>query len=173
MIDKLEFGKILAVLEDLYPRFKLEARVVEAYYAILKDLPVDLLKAAALQIGATSKWFPAASELRSAAFDLVEHEDGVPTAGQAWGEVVRKIGTDGYIRTPEFSHPLVGDAVEAVGGWRELCFGTNFVADRARYLQVYEALVKRQRFTVAMLPEVREVAARLSADRKPRLEKGD
>ncbi len=163
-MDKVEFAKILATLAALYPRYELKKETIAAYHAILGDLSVDLLRAAALQIASRdSPWFPAAGELRAAAFRLLEREAGVPSAGEAWGEVVRKIGADGHVRIPEFSHPLIERAVEGVGGWRELCFSVNSVADRARFLQVYGELAGREREAVAMLPEVRSAVAQLAA----------
>jgi len=154
-----EFLQVMTFLSASYPRHQLTPDTMEAYRAIVGDLDVVLFRAAALQIASRdSPWFPSAGELRSAAFRLLEREAGVPSAGDAWGEVVRKIGEDGHIRIPEFSHPLIKSAVDGVGGWRELCFSENSVADRARFLQVYEAMSTRERETVAMLPVVKELA---------------
>jgi len=175
MMDKFEFAKILAILEGMYPRFKLEPRAVEAYYAILGDLPTDLLKAATLQIGSEARpFFPAAGELRQVAFDLIDQQAGVPNAWDAWTEVCRKIGVDGHVHTPEFSHPLVSQTIDAVGGWLTLCMSENSVADRARFVQAYEVLSKRECYRVRMLPQVRATAARLAAGRQTAaLETGD
>jgi hypothetical protein len=153
----------MAFLSASYPRHQLTDETLEAYRAIVGDLDVALFRAAALQIASRdSPWFPAAGELRSAAFRLLERQAGVPSAGEAWGEVVRKIGEDGHIRVPEFSNPLIKAAVEGVGGWRELCFSENSVADRARFLQVYEVLAKRERETAAMLPAVSDAISQLA-----------
>jgi hypothetical protein len=169
-----EFVGVMAFLSAAYPRYQLTDETLEAYRAIVGDLSVDLLRAAALQIASRdSPWFPSAGELRSAAFRLLEREAGVPSAGEAWGEVVRLIGTDGHIRVPEFSNPLIKMAVDGVGGWRELCFSENSVADRARFLQVYEVLAKREREAAVQLPAVAEAVKALAAGESRMLEVGN
>ena len=157
-MDELEFGKALAVLEDAYPRYTLEPRVVRTWYAILGDLEPDLLKAAVLQIASENRPFlPAPGEVRQCAFDLVERHSNFPTAWDAWAEVCKRIGDHGYVRMPEFTHPLIKHTVDCVGGWLQLCWSENAVADRARFIQAYETLAKRKRTQSRMLPQVREV----------------
>ena len=170
-MDELEFGKALAVLEDAYPRYTLEPRVVRTWYAILGDLDADLLKAAVLQIASENRPFlPAPGEVRQCAFNLVDQQSGVPTAWDAWAEVTRRFGTHSDDRSlPDFSHPLIRQAVDAVGGWRVLCMSTNAVADRARFVQAYEAMAKRERTQSRMLPQVREVLELASGKMKQKI----
>lgn len=162
MITEADFRKIMGVLGTAYPRFQLEGPTIEVYFQILSDLPPELLKATTLHLAATSKWFPAASEIRDAAFELVERQSGVPDATQAWEEVTRELGASGYMRAPQFSHPTINAAVNATGGWRNLCMSTNTVAERARYIQAYQMLVKRERAVTRMLPAVRDAVAKVA-----------
>ena len=167
MIERIEFMKILAALAALYPYFKLKPVTIDAYYAILGDLDENLLEAATLQIGSEGRrFFPVAGELRQCAFDLLDRQADVPTAWDAWAEVCKRIGDTGYDRKwiPEFSHPLIKRAVDAVGGWLVLCMSENGVADRARFAQAYETLAKRERIKSRILPEVREAVERLAAE---------
>lgn len=158
MIDPAEFRKLMQFLNSAYPRFTLEPETIEVYYQILKDLSLDLVKAAILQlITEDSPWCPSAGQVRSCAFNLIEQQLGVPSAWDAWAEVCKRFGTHGHSSLPEFSHPLIKRAVDGVGGWRLLCMSTNAIADRARFVQAYEALAKRERAQVRMLPQVREV----------------
>jgi len=171
MMDELEFGKALAVLEDAYPRYTLEPRVVRTWYAILGDLDPNLLKAAVLQIASENRPFlPAPGEVRQCAFDLVERQSDVPTAWDAWAEVTKRFGTHGHSRLPEFSHPLIRRTVDGVGGWRELCMSTNAVADRARFVQAYETLAKRERAQFRILPAVREALELVGGERHRAIE---
>ena len=158
MIDPAEFRKLMQFLNNTYPRFTLEPETIEVYYQILGDLSLDLVKAAILQlITEDSPWCPSVGQIRSRAFDLLDRESGVPSAWDAWAEVCRRFGTHGHSRLPEFSHPLIKRTVDGVGGWRELCMSTNAVADRARFVQAYEVMAKRERAQVRMLPQVREM----------------
>ena len=170
-MDELEFGKALAVLEDAYPRYTLEPRVVRTWYAILGDLDPNLLKAAVLQVASENRPFlPAPGEVRQCAFDLLDRQSDVPTAWDAWAEVTKRFGTHGHARLPEFSHPLIKRTVDGVGGWRELCMSTNAVADRARFVQAYETLAKRERAQSRMLPQVREVLELVGGKRRQAIE---
>jgi len=170
MIPKTEFAKILSVLAAAFPRFTLTPATIDAYYAILGDLDVDLLKAATLHYGALdTPWFPSAGQLRAVAFDLLERKQGVPSALEAWSEALKKIN---YYKPPQrddFSSPLVYDALQAIGGNRVLCETTSetLPSARARFCQAYEALLQRARMETRMLPEVQkaidQVVGRLSA----------
>jgi hypothetical protein len=132
-------------------------------------LPLDLLKAAVQDyIARDTPWPPSAGQLRNAAFDFLDSANGDRlSALQAWGEVVRKIGVDGHIRTPSFSSNDITAAVDAIGGWRYLCLSPEdaLVSHRARFTAVYETLEKRRRDGQRMLPQVREVAERLRMGR--------
>lgn len=170
MNNLAEFAEILTVLACLYPRFTLTKETIKAYHAILQDIDMQLLKAATLQIGATSKWFPAASEIREAAFELVENESGIPTPGEAWAEAVRQVN---IYAPPEYSHPLIGQAVDAIGGNRVLGMTQEdmLASARARFLEAYKQLRARERYRTRMLPEVHRVAQALSTTKRPALEK--
>jgi hypothetical protein len=166
MIETGDFLAVMRVLDKAYPRFKLDEETTEVYYQILGDLPLELLKAAVIDyVSSDSPWCPSAGQLRAAAFRLVEHEEGKKSAGEAWGEVMRKVGEEGYICAPQFDDPLIARALQGIGGWRELCFSPeeHLMAARARFFQVYETLQERQRHERRMLPAVRETVARLAA----------
>jgi hypothetical protein len=96
------------------------------------------------------------------------------TAHEAWGEVTRKIGSVGYMREPEFEDPLTYRAVEAIGGWRRLCHSQEsmMASNRARFIEAFEKLRAQEREDARMLPQVREVAGKLSYER-PKLPAGE
>ena len=172
MIGLDEFRKLMHFLGKAYPRFTLEPETIEVYYQILADLPLDLVKAAILQlVSDDSPWCPAAGQIRSRAFDLLDRQAGVPTAWDAWAEITKWFGAHSDDRSlPDFSHPLVRQTVDAVGGWRVLCMSTNIVADRARFVQAYEAMAKRERAQSRMLPQVRDVLELVSGEKRQAIE---
>lgn len=165
-IPRHEFQKVMGVLAAAYPRFELQPATISAYHAVLSDLDLNLLKAATLHLAATSKWFPAASEIRQTAFELVERESGVPDASQAWRAVMREVSRVGHSQPPDFGHAAIGEAVEAVGGWRQLCLSDNPVSERMRFIQAYEMMLQRERATMRMLPQVKEIAQKLAAPKR-------
>ncbi|RMD57454.1 hypothetical protein D6833_13885 [Candidatus Parcubacteria bacterium] len=159
---RLEILNVLHKLALVYPQQEVPEETVEMYVRLLDDLPVDALRAAALQLATTSKWFPTVAEIREAAFALMEHQSGLPSAYEAWQEVMRQAFEVGHTGKPQFSHPAIMEAVKAIGGWRYVCMSTNQVADRARFVDAYEQLVQRARYKERMLPAVKTLAAKLS-----------
>lgn len=127
----------------------------------LKDVDYGLLKAAALQHVSISKWFPTVAELRQAAADIISPDHRM-TAMEAWGEVSRQIRTIGHCGRPEFTNPLIRQLVTDLG-WLNLCRSEMPAADRARFMQGYEALVARAREDLVELPQVSEARRQFAA----------
>ena len=125
---------------------------------LLKDVDGVLLRAAALQHVANSKWFPTVAELRQAAADIASPNHRM-TAMEAWGEVSRQIRSIGSYGRPEFSNPLIDRLVDDIG-WLNLCHSEMPGADRARFIDGYNALLTRERREVMELPQVSEARYR-------------
>ncbi len=87
--------------------------------------------------------------------------------GDAWGDVLREIGATGRYRDPRFSDPVTAVVVRRLG-WRELCDSENPVADRARFVQLYDQLATEavSDRAVATLPGVARPALPPSAARE-------
>lgn len=156
---------------------KLDKDAVKSQLALwqqlLADIPGEVLKAAALQHMAQSQWFPAVAELRQAAGAIAAPAQS--TAIEAWGEVVAAMAStryyryaDGFHELPQFADPVTQKVVDALG-WGNLCASEDSTADRARFLQGYEAVAKRLHTERATLPIVRDLTARLSAGRSLQL----
>jgi len=156
-------ASVLNFLINAYPRQEVPRETVKVYLQTLADIPANVLKAAALAHISTSQWFPSIAELRDQAAHLVERALNIPSAFEAWDEVTRTIRELGSYRWPVFSHPLIGKAVDGVGGWKGLCMSENQIADRARFFQVYEAYARRMQADHRMLPEVAEAIQQLAA----------
>lgn len=84
--------------------------------------------------------------------------------GDAWGDVLREIGRTGRYRSPSFADEVTARAVARLG-WRELCDSENPVADRARFVQLYDQLATEavSDRAVASLPGVARPALPPSA----------
>ena len=109
---------------------------------MLADLDFELAKRAVTRLIATSKFLPTIAEVRSAAtaFEL----GPVRAGGEAWGDVVAAIRFVGHYGIPKFEDPLVAHCVECLS-WRGLCLGENEAADRARFIEMYDAVAERRR----------------------------
>lgn len=135
---------------------------------LLADLDGELIKAAALQHIAASKWFPTVAELRTLAVQI--DTPNTPAAIEGWGEVTAALSdctyyryADGFHHFPKFS-PVTQRVVDAMG-WGNLCASEDGTADRARFLQAYEMLSKRASEERLTLPLVRDLTAKLTMQR--------
>ena len=168
-----EAQSIIAILTATY-RQDMKPDTAEIYLQCIMDLPLDLTRAAVLDLLATSKWLPTIAEIRGAVFDQV---DDTPEPGAAWGIVNETIrNSDGEVRewqnpdgTYERSKPttsghgLIDEAVKGLGGWRSLRQSENPMADRAHFLKVYAELIESERREAVRLPEARQLQAQARA----------
>ena len=172
MASKEVVAKVLVMLAAAYPRQSIPKATNGVYAELLGDIDNDLLMTAAKQHAATSKWFPSVAELRGVALEMQARANGLPTAAEAWGEVMEQVRAHGYYGRPFFSHRLIAQAVDGLGGWRSLCVGDNVVADRVHFLRIYESLAKRSQDTAAMLPEAHAAVQALAESKRMELAAG-
>jgi hypothetical protein len=159
MANKSEIIKALTVLSAAYPRFELTDATVSIYVRLLADLDFELLKAATLQCATINTFFPSVAEIRAAAEELQAMAEGIPTEAEAWQNVLQQIGMVGSSGQPQFRHPLIEQVVRQFG-WRNLCMSENQIADRARFMDVFEKLLRDTNRRNRMLPEIREIIDR-------------
>ena len=117
--------------------------IVEAWSLMLGDLDPVLAKAAIIKVCRESDFFPSVARIVAVARELDPGAEKLPTAAEAWEEVVRLVSDYGPYRCPVYSCEPVRRAVRAIG-WRQLCMGENIEADRAHFLRLYESMRSRQ-----------------------------
>ena len=163
MATKKEVIRLMGVMALSFPQYVVKEEATEVYYQILKDMDYPLLEAAAHEILSKDTFFPSVGHWRQTAFDISEKAMGVPDAYSAWEEVWHKITHLWGYDEPEWSHPLITEAVKIVG-FRYLC-GINVddvSYERTHFCKVYDSLFTRAREDTRMLPAVRETVNRLS-----------
>jgi hypothetical protein len=147
-MTKLEIKKLVAVLVASYPASKITDESVGVYERMLADLDYPAANAAVERLLATSKWLPTVAEIRESTLALTVGE--IRAGGEAWGDVLRAMRRYGYVRTPgkefdfDFDDPAVAETVKSMN-WTELCSSGNVVADRARFIELYDQLAARSR----------------------------
>lgn len=167
MANRVDVLRVLRVLSAAYPQFEVRDAQIDVYCVVLADLPAHVLAAAAIQHISSSKWFPTVAELRDCAVELMRNEAGLPTAAAAWGEVKRQIAAVGTYGSPKFTDPITARVVGYLG-WRSLCLSQQETADRARFMDAYAVEMRREAAQARMLPQIRELAERLSIASGPR-----
>jgi hypothetical protein len=144
--------RTLSVLAAAYPTFDLKPETIKVYVRLLEDLPDSLIEQAAIAHIASSTFFPTVAELRKAALVLLDGQNPLPTALEAWSEVEEQVRRTGYLGKPSFSNPLITRTVSAIG-WQNICRSENPVADRAHFLNGYAQLCERERNQMRLLPK--------------------
>lgn len=160
---EIEVAKLVGVLAACFPTVQMSDASINAYVVMLKDIPVEVLKAAVEQSIAESEFLPTIAKLRDKAFVLSSSVSQMPSAFEAWGIVLKEMQQRGFYRSPQFENSIIAKAVEAIG-WRALCVSENQVADRAHFVKVYESLVLREIQNAKLLPTVRRLVQQ-SAER--------
>lgn len=136
-----EVTDVIAALVDAYPRAGIETRTVRVYCMALADIPVGELRAAALKLMGTCKFFPSIAELREA---WALAKTGPRRSGlDAWADVLREVQRVGWYGTPNLEDPVAAQAVKTLG-WRAICESDNQAADRAHFAKAYESIAARQ-----------------------------
>lgn len=171
MATQVEIASIVAMIGAAYPNFAPTKETVMVYYDLLKDLPADLLKVATLQCCAESgrKFAPSVGEIRGAVGDVKRQAQGVPSAIEAWGELLHapkseqtsEVSEDRdengsviiYVTPYKWSHPLVRKVAVMMGfprfpDWESESF------ERTAFLKVYETELQAYLRQDTQLPEV-------------------
>jgi hypothetical protein len=86
--DTIEKG--LAGLCSIYRKAPLDEVSKKTYIHFLADLPDDLFLAALKHCAATITFFPAVAEIRNAAGHLAKMAQNVPSAEEAWAELLNR-----------------------------------------------------------------------------------
>jgi hypothetical protein len=137
---------LVALASSSYP--SMQARdpkpIVEAWSLMLADIDPLLAKAAIIKVCRESQFFPGVAQIVAAAAQLDPQNEPLPTAAEAWEEVMRLIRDCGPHRRPVYSCDTVKRAARAIG-WLQLCMGENPEADRAHFLRLYESMRSTQR----------------------------
>jgi len=137
-----EAQKITALLSLSFPSSQFNEGNAAAYEKLMSNLDYEPTLRAVERLAQTQKFLPAFSEIREA---MLELENGTRRKGaEAWGDVVEAIRHVGAYGVPKFTDEITAYAVERCG-WRNLCLeGSSDAADRARFIEVYEAASERR-----------------------------
>jgi hypothetical protein len=152
-VTKADVAELVTMLMAAFPHAKVSSATSGVYEMALVDLDKALGRKAVATLIATNRFLPTVAEIRETCVTL-QHGRSRPGA-DAWGEVLAALKRYGYTRTPgvdfQFNDPLVLRAVRSLG-WRELCGSDNSVADRARFIELYDSYRNNVRTDAQTLP---------------------
>lgn len=115
--------------------------MVDTFATLLADLTYAEVNAAVTVLLQISTWMPSVADIRRQVLEL--QRGPVRAGGEAWGDFLDAVGRHGAYRLPAFADPLVARVVSRLG-WRELCLSENQVADRARFVELYDRLAQQE-----------------------------
>ncbi len=153
-MTKLEAAKLVTVLMAAFPHSDSTVHTSTTFETGLADLEYQVADRAVRRLIATAKHRPTLGEIREAAVEL---QLGPRRQGaDGWGDVLKAVSKFGAYRKPVFEDPLVARAVEAFG-WQAICASEEQVADRARFIQLYDSYASVARREL-QIPEPLRVA---------------
>jgi hypothetical protein len=141
-MKQVEVAELVTMLTLAFPRPVIQEGTMRLYEKMLIDLDKDKAHAAVARLIGTAKFLPTIAEIRSASADLVMGPRRV--GAEAWGDVNEAVRKFGRYRAPVFSDPIVAECVRCFG-WQSICDSTNDIADRARFVELYDQLAARVR----------------------------
>lgn len=142
-MNRVEAGKLLAVIQSRYPHANLgdPDAAATAWALTLDDVPYPAAVAVLGPWFKGERFAPDPSELRSR---ILAAAAGLPEAGDAWAMVLRHIRDNGEVGGRPFSGPEpVAQAVRAMGGWRVIRHSESPDKDRERFFATYPTYAKR------------------------------
>ena len=155
---KSAIAKAVKFLCDCYPHANVTVDTARAYEIALQDIEPKHLAVAIEVVTQTSRFFPAISDIRAAAFNV--RLGPVRTGEHAWGVLLKAIRHVGAWRPPpRFRDPVLGECVRLLG-WVDLCTGQNEAADRARFCKLYDDMARSEREAqITGVPQLRRQLA--------------
>lgn len=140
------FDAGMVLLMSSFPGYQVTEATMKAWRALLSDLDDSVFLRAMMVVCQGAELYPGtnvAALVRKAAAQFAQNAH--PLAGEAWGEVKRAVRQYGYYREPQFSDPLIAEAIRALG-WQDYC--SSRIDDepswRAQFIRLYESMCERE-----------------------------
>lgn len=147
---------MILAFPNYHPALEGGTNTVDVLFDLLSDLPIDTLKTAVKACCAEPgrAFAPSAGEIRGAVAKMDAAASGLKSAGEAWQEVMDYIRGNGcHGAVPEFSHPAIKKAVQAIG-LEEIGMSEDVMVERAHFLKIYADLSQRAMSEYSQLPQV-------------------
>ena len=136
-----EVEKRLKNFKTAFPSARAGSESLRIYANCLSDIPLTLIEASLVYIAKNNTFFPSINEIRETARMIYEttNNNTVPLSADAWEEALRLARAHGLMKPWNYSHPLVEQAVKAIGR-QEICTmeSRSEGVVRAHFMQIYD-----------------------------------
>ncbi len=161
-MNRVEISKAIGLAQGYWPNLHVSKMTPEAWERLLGDLEFEAVCVALDRLAIEAPDFPPGPGVILKMATGLAVGEAEPDVDAAWSEVAAAIRRVGSYGSPEFTHPAITAAVEALG-WTNLCMSENPVADRAHFLKIYDVTVRRAERRRTLTPAMAEVAGRAKA----------
>lgn len=148
MTRETEILRVLKPYVSAFPNAKISNEAWPIYASVLSSLTTEEVNAAMRKLLHTAKFFPTIAEIFEAARSVREYAEGssIPTAAEAWKEVMDLVDKYHMYKPWEYSCPEVQQAAECFGK-EELCLllQSEVSIARAQFMRMYNEIVGRRR----------------------------
>lgn len=136
----LEKLKLVSKVTTNSPSPTEEKEVWILYLNILSKYPTDLVLEAIDDYIETSTYsnFPKPAHIILRIKELQLEKENIPNVGDAWAEVLSKVGDLKRTEVPEFSHDIIIQTVQDIGGYRLIMEANDQTSNRSKFYQRYE-----------------------------------
>lgn len=177
VIDKDRFIVLAKALKSAYakPDFLPDEKAIKVWYAMLQDIPYEVLNLAIQRHIMTNVFPPTIAELRSASADILTEETDDWT--EAWSKVLDVVSRYGLQNAREGITKLDDITVEAVKrvGYWAICNSENIGVERANFRTAYETIIAKRKseavISTRLLEQIGEVRKNIPENRKKELTK--
>lgn len=184
MAELIDIVTLTTKLAAAYPNWRIDDFTNEIYFEDLRDIPTDLLKVAAQHCRTSTsrdqRFAPSAGEIRQAAMEIKRQAEGIPSALEAWAELLKVPKSEETSRitdekdergatiievTPyRWSHPLAQKVAYGMGfpkfpDWESESF------ERTAFLKAYQVELDRYMQSEAQPEDVKAYIEDLKANR--------
>ncbi len=158
--------RTLSAFLKIYPSSRLDEEGLTIYLLMLADVSAAELSVAMQKIARHSKFFPAVSEILDTVKQLrqlINPAGHIPSADEAWYEVMSQIQQAYPYKQPSFSTPEIRKAVHYIG-WSMICEtpAGDMSIVRAHFRDIYQNMLQRGKDE----QETRAILAALPAGKK-------
>lgn len=169
-MNAVETKQVWVYLRSIWPKYvvpetSLSIQIgVQAWYDVLGDLSLTEVQAAIVLLAAR-EFPPPLGLIRTTVLERRSTLNGdqliPPDLDEALSEVMAQMRQVGYLGKPEWSHPAIGAAVEALGGWVKCCESSWDTSMRAQFRDMFASAAKRwQRESGVPAPALVSLAGR-------------
>ena len=142
-----QFLILVKGLKSVYTRdnFLPDEEAIKIWYALLKDIPYEILNLAIQKYMMSEVFPPTIADLRSLSAEIKQGQQ--TDWGSGWEQVlraIRKYGMYEQQKALDSMDEITRKSVERLG-FREICLSENIVTDRANFRMIYEELAARKK----------------------------